>query len=216
MGLFSPKNLVAELKIGLLDGNRVFVSIKNIPVGNNVKIFEKSKLPFIVYLFFLDRVLGNMSEEISVTTLNSVHTWGTQFINKLSGISSEEVWKKRKSEFKTPNNWTFTNAEEDFAKANFAATAKIFLKGERMFCETDFSKDQFVEAKAYLLIEALLYFITQRSSFEDYGFYFLPALLTQCSFYGGKRPRITQLGQAVHYGLMQAEKMRREHGIDAD
>ena len=83
MGLFSPKNLIAELRIGLLDNNRVFVSIKNVPVENNVEIFEKSKLPFIVYLFFLDRVLGNLSEKISVATLNSVHTWGTQFINKL-------------------------------------------------------------------------------------------------------------------------------------
>ena len=213
MGLFSPKNLIAELKIGLLDKNKVFVSIKNIPAGNNVEIFEKSKLPFIAYMFFLDRVLGNMSEKISVATLNSVHTWGTQFINKLSGISSQETWEKKRPEFKTPNDWTFTNAEEDFAKADFSATAKIFLKGDRMFCETDFSKDQLVEAKAYLLVESLLYFITQNSSFEDFGFYFLPALLAQCSFYGGKRPGITQLGQAVHYGLMQADEMRKQHGI---
>jgi hypothetical protein len=213
MGLFSPKNLIAELRIGLLDNNRVFVSIKNVSVGNNVEIFEKSKPPFIVYLFFLDRVLGNMSEKISVATLNSVHTWGTQFINKLSEIGNPEEWEKRKSEFKTPNDWSFISTEEDFSKADLAATAKIFLKGERIFCETDFGKDQLVEAKVYLLVESLLYFITQRSSFEDYGFYFLPALLAQCSFYNGKRPGMAQLGQAVHYGLMQAEEMRKQHGI---
>ena len=83
-----------------------------------------------------------------------------------------------------------------------------------MFCETDFSKDQLVEAKAYLLIESLLYFITQNSDFEDFSFYFLPALLAQCSFYNGKRPGITQLGQAVHYGLMQADAMRNQHDIE--
>jgi len=214
MGLFSPKNLIAELRMGLLDNNKVFISMKNVPMGNNVEIFEKSKLPFILYMFFLDRVLGNMSEKISVATLNSVHTWATQFLSKLSEISSQEVWEKKRSEFKTPNTWTFTNKEEDFTKSNFKATAKIFLKGDRMFCETDFSKGQLVEAKAYLLVESLLYFITQNSSFEDFGFYFLPALLAQCSFYGGKRPGITQLGQAVHYGLMQADELRRQHGIE--
>lgn len=83
-----------------------------------------------------------------------------------------------------------------------------------MFCETDFSRDRAVEAKSYLLVESLLCFITQKSNFENYGFYFLPALLAQCSFYGGKCPGITQLGQAVHFGLMKAEKIRQEHGID--
>lgn len=216
MGLFSPKNLIAELKIGLLGRNKVFISIKNVPVGNNVEMFKKSKLPFITYMFFLDRVLGNMSEKVSVATLNSVHIWATQFLNKLSEVSNTEEWEKIKPELKTPNKWTFTELEDDFTKAEFNATAKIYLKGDRIFCETDFSKDQLVEAKAYLLVESLLYFITQKSNFEDYVFYFLPALLAQCSFYNGKRPSITQLGQAVHFGLLQAEEMRKKYGIDID
>lgn len=83
-----------------------------------------------------------------------------------------------------------------------------------MFCETDFSNDQLVEAKTYLLVESLLYFITQKSDFEDFGFYFLPALLAQCSFYEGKRPSITQLGQAVHYELMRADEIRKQHGVE--
>lgn len=103
MGLFSSKNLIAELKMGLLIQNRVFVSIKSVPVGNNVEIFEKQKLPFIVYMFFLDRILGNMSKKISAATLHSVHTWASQSAIKLSKVSSAEEQEKIKSAFKTPN-----------------------------------------------------------------------------------------------------------------
>lgn len=224
MGLFSRKHLVAELKIGFLDKREVFVSFKNIPIKNGIEMFEKTKLPFIVYVFFLDRILGNMSEKTSIATLNAVHTLATQFLNKIiSEISNEEEWQKRKSEFKTPNQWTFTDSEDNFLKSDFKTTAKLFLKGDRLFCETDFSNslvfskrgNQLVEAKAYLLVESLLFFITQESGFEDYAFYFLPALLGQCSFYNGKRPGITQLGQAVNFGLMQAEEVRKKHDIDS-
>lgn len=209
MGLFSPKNLIAELKVGLLEKNRVFVSFKNILNENNVEI-----QPYIVYLFFLDKVLVNMSEKVSVATISAVHTLGSQFINKLHEIKSQKVWEKSKSKLKTPNDWTFTNTEEDFDQAGFVVTAKIFLKGKRIFCETDFSKDPYIEAKAYLLVESLLNYITQNSSLYDYSYYFLPTLLAQCFFYNEKRPGITQLGQAVYYGLEQAEMMRKKHGFD--
>ena len=205
MGLFSPNNLIAELKAGLLEKNRVFVSFKNVPNKDNVEI-----QPHIVYLFFLDKVLVNMSEKLSVATIRAVHTWGTRFLGQLDEINSQEDWEKSKSKLKTPNDWTFTNTEEDFGQANFVATAKIFIKGEKIFCTTDFSKDQYLEAKVHLIVESLLNYMKQNLSLDDYSYYFLITLLAQCSFYNEKRPGITQLGQAVYYGLEQADILRKK------
>ncbi len=210
VGLFFSKNLIAELTTGLLEKNRVFVSFKNVPNKDNIEI-----QPYIVYLFLLDKVLVNMAEKLSVATIRAVHTWGTRFMDQLHEIDTQEVWEKSKSKLKTPNDWTFTNTEEDFGQANFVATAKIFKKGKRIFCTTDFSRDQYIEAKVHLLVESLLNYIKQNLSLDDYSYYFLPTLLAQCSFYNEKRPGITQLGQAVYYGLEQAEMLRKKYGRES-
>lgn len=209
MSLFSPKNLITELKVGLLEKNKVFVSINNIPNENNFEIQS-----YIVYMFFLDKILVNLPEKLSVTTLKAIHSWGTQFLDKLYKIESEEVWETTRLELKTPNAWTFTNNEEDFAQASFVATAKIFSKNNKIFCETYFSRDKYIEVKAYLLVESLLSYITQNSSLYDYSYNFLPALLAQCFSYNNKRPGITQLGQAVYYGLKQAQLLRDKQGYN--
>jgi len=214
MGLFSSKKLIAELRIGLVNDNKVFISINNISTGDNIKLFEESKLPAFIFLFFLDRVLINMSEKVSIVTLDFIYTWGSQLMKKIAETNNSEKWLQLKSENKTPNNWIFSESEEDFAKVSFIATAKMFLKDSNIFCQTDFSRDQFTEAKSYLLIEALLMYVLEKSDFEDFTLYFLPALLAQCSFYNGKRLGLTQIGQAVHYGLAQAHTMRGQYGLE--
>lgn len=206
MGIFAKNILIAQLKVGLIGKEKVFVSFLNIPNENNIELQS-----YVTFLFFFDKVLVNMSEKLSVATLNSIHTWGTNFLNEVQKIYDQEDWEIEKLKLKTPNTWTFTNNEEDFKNADFTSIAEIYSKGQRIFCQTKFSNDAYIEAKTYLLLEALFNYLIQNSSLDEYTYYVLPSLLAQCSFYNEMRPGITQVGQAVYYGLEQAENLREKH-----
>lgn len=232
MEIFSSNILIAELEAGLLSEKKVAVCL-HMAEGQGEAKFEPSLLPFIVYLFFFDRVLFMLPEQIAVGTLNSIHTIATQFMNscgeiyrrgaadlqkpanqvpigKLFGgeMVSAEEWQRAKVHLKTPNEWTFTESRGDLVAAHFKAKAELFRKGDTVFCQTHF-EGPFVEANSYLLVEALLAYLTAISTdFDEYSFYFLMALLSQCHAYGGRQPGVNELGQAAYHGLMEAEKIR--------
>ena len=230
--MFSSKILVAKLDAALLPDKKVYVFLR-MGGPKATDMFAPSVVPFVVYLFFLDRVLFMLPEEIATGTLRSIHTIATQFMNscgeiykkgmadlqkpagqvpigKLFGseIVSADEWQRGKIQLKTPNEWVFTESQDEFTAAPFKAKAELFRKGDNLFCQTHFT-GPLVEASSYLLVEALLAYLTARSAnFDQYAFYFLMALLAQCTAYGGKRPGMTQLGRAVYLGLTEAEKMK--------
>lgn len=219
MFLFSKKELIAELKIGLTDNNKVFISIKNIPVNNGkemIEIFKKSQLPIVFYMYFFDLVLINMRKDVSVATLNSIYQYLLQCLNKIRKTTNENEWLEERNEFNTLNKWIFTGIDNDFVEANFKTTAKIFLKDKRFFCEADFDKNKLIEAYAYLLLESLLIYIIQKMSYKNCAYDFLPALLAQCTFYDNKRPKITEIGKAVNFGLKKAEEARKRFNVNFD
>ncbi len=215
---------IAEAEIKLFDDNRVFISSKNIPFydkesNKTIEFIHPERLNGLMFLFYFDKVLSCMNKKVAFGTIESIHTMVSQHMNLIQGnlqflMSNEKEWLTFKKKLKTPNDWHFLKEEEKNLAPDFYSSIELFLINNRFFCLTSFSKDKFIEAKAYLTIEAFYQYAINTINLDEFIYNFITSLGAQCTVYQGNKPALTQLGKAVEYGLQQAQKLRKEHGIE--
>lgn len=216
MGFFSNRVQIAEMNIALSKDSvegKVFVGMQNIPYAHNGTqevFFDEEVYSAILYLYYFDRVVGNLSEVSAAGIMVNIQTLALHTLDEAMEAKNEEGWQKKKSSLKFPNTWHFCKTSDDLKGEIFKAKAKIYLDGNNVYCNTEFPLIKYIDAYVYLSVEALFVYLIQNLNYINFSLYFLSAFLSQLSYYNGKKPSIFNLGKAVLYGLKQASEARQK------
>lgn len=215
-----PKTKPLVEMIVILVGLHLYLELRDL---DSEAAEELGKInPIMPYMFFFDRVVGNMSDLRASYAIETMLKLVEDTMVQIESIKSEQEWEKERKYISTGEKWNLVSSPDKIEEAIktlsqedtdyvLRAKATIYLSEKRMYCNTEFSNTKDIESATTLSLKAIFIYLTAKLSLAEYVFYFLPAFHTQLVAYGGKKPSITNLGEAVTKGLQYGQQLREKH-----
>lgn len=220
---FTKAKPLAEM-IVVLVGHNLYLGFRDLDSETAKELGKIS--PTLPYMFYFDRAVGNMSDLRAWHAIDTMLKITNTTIAQVKSIKNEQEWEKKRRYISTGEKWNLVSSQQSIeeiiktlspedAVYVLRAKATVYISGERIYCNTEFSNTTDIESEATLSLKAIFIYLTASLSFGEYVL-FLASFQAQLVSYDGHKPLITNLGKAVLTGLQYAKEFREKNGGQHD